>query len=135
MHTIFITINLVNIKTLSGVTKLIKLSVFFTGKVIISLPSYVNLKSLINGNVDPVEKTFHMQSYMMHSASIFFSNSHCICTFPKYTTTHVQQMSLSYLLATHIFIYIYIYNTSPDRCCSPLGRFKVNLKSFKFLES
>lgn len=43
----------------------------FTGKVIISLPSYVNLKSLINGNVDPVEKTFHMQSYTMHSASIF----------------------------------------------------------------
>lgn len=115
MHIIFITINLVNIKTLSGVTKLIKLSVFFTGKVIISLPSYVNLKSLISGNADPVGKTFHMQSYTMHSASIFFSISHCICTFPKYTTTRVQQMSLSYLLATQIlFTYTFTIHLQID---------------------
>lgn len=68
-----ITTNSVNIKTLSAATKLTKLlSILFTGKVIISLPSYVNLKSFINGNIDPVEKTFHMQSHMMHSGSFFF---------------------------------------------------------------
>lgn len=49
--------NLGNIKTLSG-AKLIKLSIIFTGKLIISLPSYINLKSFINGNTGPVEKVF-----------------------------------------------------------------------------
>lgn len=82
---------------------------------------YVNLKSFINGNIDPVEKTFHMQSYTMHSASsVFFSISHWLCTFPIYTTTHVQQMSVSCPLATRFYLhYTFI---SPDRCYSPLGR-------------
>lgn len=121
-----ITTNLVNIKTLSA--KLIKLSIMFTGKVSISLLSYVHLKSFINGNADPVEKTFHMQSYTMHSASsIFFSISHWICTFPIYTTTNVQSTSLSCPLH-HEFLFTHTV-VSPERCSSPRGRHKVSLKS------
>lgn len=50
------TTNLVNIKTLSGATKLLE---HFTGKVIIFLPSYVNSKAFVNRNTGLVKKTSH----------------------------------------------------------------------------
>jgi hypothetical protein len=81
-----ITTNLVNIKILSGVTKLIKLSILFIGKLIISLPSYVNSESFINGN-RPGRKDF---SHAILYDAFFFSISHGVCILPIHRTTHVQ---------------------------------------------
>lgn len=51
-----------------------------------------------------------MQSHTMHSASpVLFNISHWICTFPIYTTTSVQQTSLSCPLTTNVYLHIQLY--------------------------
>lgn len=81
----------------------------FTGKVIISLLSYVHLKSFINGNADPVERLSHAVLYnalcFFHSFQYFTLDMYISNIYNHKCSTDVTELSSHHeFLFTHTVV-------------------------------